>query len=54
MVKFIRRLIAMWKYRKIGYGTCCCGADMEGHSVWDNHSPRDMKEYAVTSYVEGK
>ncbi|CAL9989929.1 hypothetical protein VPHD81_0097 [Vibrio phage D81] len=28
--------------------TCCCGAPMEGHSFYDNHSPRSMKDYALS------
>lgn len=30
----------------LGSGVCYCGADMEGHPVWDNHSPveRPMRE----------
>lgn len=34
----------------IGSGICGCGADIEGHAVWDNHSaietPRDKDYYA--------
>lgn len=46
---------AYWVYRKIPYGEiCCCGADLKNHSIWDNHSPRDAKEYAVTQWVEEK
>lgn len=26
----------------VGSGICGCGADVEGHSVWDNHSPVEM------------
>ena len=54
MTRFIRKLIAKWKYRKISYGTCCCGSEMDKHSILDNHLPRDAKEYAITSYADGK
>lgn len=48
-------LCAKWKYRKQGYNeVCCCGTCMAQHSVYDNHTPRCAKEYAITSYVEGK
>lgn len=40
-------------YRKQPYNeVCCCGQDMKSHSVWDNHSARCMKEYAVSCWVE--
>lgn len=26
-------------------GVCCCGADMDDHSGWDNHSPLDQARY---------
>lgn len=54
MIKLMRYIYAKWKFRKIPYGVCCCGANMEDHPVWDNHSPRDEKEYTITSYVEGR
>lgn len=28
--------------------TCCCGAPMVGHGFYDNHSPRSMREYALS------
>ena len=24
---------------------CCCGALMEGHSMWDNHMPLSMRDH---------
>ena len=48
-------LCAKWKYRKQGYNeVCCCGSGMDQHSVYDNHTPRCDKEYAITCYVEDK
>ncbi len=48
-------LIAEWKYRKHDYDeVCCCGEDMDRHTMLDNHSPRCAKEYAVSCYVESK
>ena len=47
--------LAKFKYRKIPYNeVCCCGASMDGHPTYDNHSPRCAKEYAITSYVNDK
>lgn len=28
-------------------GVCMCGAEMEGHTVYDNHAPTDSGEYNV-------
>lgn len=48
-------LCAEWKYRNVTYDeVCCCGLEMDKHTVLDNHSPRCAKEYAVTCYVESK
>lgn len=30
-----------WMYA-VGSGICGCGGDMQGHPVWDNHSPTEM------------
>ncbi len=47
--------IAEWKHRKHDYDeVCCCGLEMDKHTMLDNHSPRCAKEYAVTCYVESK
>lgn len=27
--------IANFKYRKIPYGICCCGSNMDDHPLWD-------------------
>ena len=54
MIKLIRKLYAMWLYRKVPYGICCCGSDMDDHGIDYSHSPRDSKEYAITSYAEGE
>lgn len=28
-----------------GDDVCMCGSEMEGHSVWDGHSPVSMRDY---------
>lgn len=38
-----------WKINRVcDDDTCCCGAPMEGHSFYDNHSPLSMREYAIS------
>lgn len=54
-VSFMTLLVNMKTARdqlSIETGTCCCGSPMEGHSVYDNHSPRDEGEYFITSAIE--
>lgn len=53
MIKFIRRLIAMWKYRKIDNDVCACGDDVTGHSEYDDHCYTNAKEYYIDKYVNG-
>ena len=53
----IRKLLTWWAgnvvYRKQSYDeTCCCGCGMNEHSLYDNHTPRCEKEYAVTQWVD--
>lgn len=53
----LRKILTWWCaniiYRKQPYDeVCCCGAAMEDHSVFDNHTPRCQKEYAVTQWVD--
>ena len=53
ITKWFWTCVAKFKYRKQPYNeVCCCGQDMKSHYLLDNHSPRCMKEYAITSYVE--
>lgn len=56
MKRFIYKMIAKFKYRKIPYNeVCCCGEPMNGHVIYtSNHSPRCAKEYAITSYFNSK
>ena len=53
----IRKLLTWWAanvvYRKHAYDeVCCCGSDMDNHSLYDSHTPRCQKEYAVTCWVD--
>jgi hypothetical protein len=32
-------------------GVCCCGSEMNGHSVYDGHQPRDEGEYFITKLI---
>ena len=32
-------------YKYASSGVCHCGSSMEGHPVWDNHSPVEMMYY---------
>lgn len=48
-------LCAEWKYCNVTYDeVCCCGLEVDKHTVLDNHSPRCAKEYAVICHVEEK
>lgn len=32
----------IYEMHSVGTGVCHCGTDMEGHPVWDTHSPVEM------------
>jgi len=32
-------------YKYASSGVCHCGSSMEGHPIWDNHSPVEMMYY---------
>lgn len=41
----------------VGSDVCHCGADMENHPVWDNHSPKEMMRdksyYGTDDTIQG-
>lgn len=46
-------LVYKFKFRKYPYNeVCCCGSD--GDHMFENHTYRCAKEYAITSAVESK
>lgn len=38
----LKDLIRASPFRTVDSGICGCGAAMEGHPIWDNHSPTDI------------
>ncbi len=47
LIDQVKRAPVVWET-----GVCCCGDPMEGHSIWDNHSPRDEGEYFYTTIIQ--
>ena len=41
----LRGWIAIYDNCEISSGSCCCGADMECHPIYDGHPPTDMGAY---------
>lgn len=41
----LAKLIDKIESYPLSSGVCMCGSEMEGHSVYDNHSPTDSGEY---------
>ena len=61
MINYLNRVrLAFWtkmaerKFKNAPTGICCCGLTIENHPVTEEHQPRDMKEYAIESYVKSK
>lgn len=47
----IDQMKTLAQHANIETGVCCCGSEMEGHSVYDGHGPRDEGEYYFTSCI---
>lgn len=50
--KVLEALTDFVKHGNNAEGHCMCGSPMEGHDIYDNHSPVDMGEYHAEQLVK--